>query len=174
MSPIAKSGLTLAVLVLLLVGGAVWGYQSLTAPLPEVNNPPPCSDWTAKKGTKLYPDQVTVSVYNAGNRAGLASRTLRDLEGAGFSTGKQANADDVKVGTAEVWAPSQDDPAAALVASYLGANVKVVKRDDPAPGIVVVVGDDFATVTEGKKKIKVAEDTVVCSPLDTQEETEMP
>lgn len=175
MSSIAKSALTLIVLAALLVGGGVWGFSALTAPLPVVNDPPPCDDWTAKAGTKLYPDQVTVSVYNAGTREGLAGRTSRELIGVGFAEGVQGNTENetkVKVATAQVWAPAEDDPAALLIASYLGDGVEIVARDDEAPGIVVVVGDKFTKVAKGKKSVKVAKDTVVCSPLNAQEETE--
>ena len=175
MSPVAKSALTLVTLVVLLVGGTVWGYQALTEELPKVNDPPPCSDWTAKAGSKLYPDQVTVSVYNAGSRGGLAGRTLQALGDQGFAEGEQDNVssdEKVKVKSAQIWASAPDDPAAKLVASYLGKGVEIVERDSDVPGILVLVGDDFGGVVEGRKKVKVAEDTVVCSPRDTQEETE--
>lgn len=174
MSPIAKSALTLTTLGALLVGGTVWGYQSLTAELPKVNDPPPCSEWTAKAGSKLYPDQVTVSVYNAGTRGGLAGRTLQALGDQGFAEGEQNNLDrddKTKVKTVQIWASSPDDPAAGLVASYLGDDVEIVERVGDVPGILVLVGDGFGGVVDGRKQIKVAQDTVVCSPLDTQEES---
>ena len=42
MPQIARSTITLAVLTMMLVVGALWGWSAMTAPLPEKSDPPTC------------------------------------------------------------------------------------------------------------------------------------
>ena len=67
--------------------GVTWGWSAVTAPLPKYEDPPICEDTTLAAGDKVYPDQVTVSVINAGNREGLASQTHGAAGGQGLLPG---------------------------------------------------------------------------------------
>lgn len=167
LSQSARTAATLAVLALLLVLGAVWGWSAATAPIPDTPAPPPCVPVDIKAGERVYPDQVLVSVLNAGGREGLAGRTMRLLVDEGFVAGNSGNAPkDAKVARAQVWAPT-DDPAAQLVASWLGKGVRIVERDGGgALGVVVVVGDQFTDLTKGRKSVAARVDTTICSPPD--------
>lgn len=163
-----RSAVTLGVLCGLLVVATVWGWSAVTAPLPEDAPTAPCVDTDVAAGTKVYPDQVLVSVLNAGARAGLAGRTMQLLVDEGFVEGQAGNAPrDARVRHAEVWAPTANDPAARLVASWLGKNVRVVPRQTEALGVVVVVGDEFEELAQGRKSVAAKEAVTICSPPDT-------
>ena len=160
----ARSTLTLAVLGLLLVAGVAWGWSAVTQPLPESTvSSEGCTPTTLSPGDKLYPDQVEVSVLNAGSRGSFAARVLAQLSARGFAEGTSGNAPgDADVERVQVWAPDRDAPEVRLVLSTLGKKVPVVDREVTAPGIVVVVGDRFDKVTKGRKRIKVKNEVEVC------------
>ena len=83
----ARSAITLAALGVLLVLGAAWGWNAATEPLPAKVDTPICTTQTIAAGQKVFPQDVTVSVYNAGTRDGLAGRVMKDLHDDGFAEG---------------------------------------------------------------------------------------
>ncbi|MGA8258343.1 MAG: LytR C-terminal domain-containing protein [Nocardioides sp.] len=156
---------TLVVLGLLLVWGATWGFSSVTQPFPKDADTPVCVSTALTNGDVLRPGAITISVLNAGTRNGLASLTRDGLVERGFAQGVLDNAPpDTTVRTAEIWTNDPDNPAVALVRSYLGGRVKVVERPPTVPGINVVVGDRFPGVRRGDRDIAILTDTRVCSP----------
>lgn len=160
----AKTAITLVVLAGLLVAGLAWGWSAATTPLPESAELDPCTQVGVAAGEKVYPDQVLVSVLNGGTRDGLASRTMQLLGDAGFATGEMGNASRSGVDTAAIWTDDPQGPAALLVASWLGKDTEIRSEETTAPGIVVVVGDDFKDLAKGRKQIKVTADATICSP----------
>jgi hypothetical protein len=163
-----RSVATLGVLLVLLLVGVSWGWSAVTAPLPETGDPPICDDVTVDEGDKIYPEQVTVSVLNAGTRDGLASQTMQALVGKGFVRGDNANAPSrADVAGAEIWTDDPESAAVALVASYLAENGKgvTIREQDPSElGVNVVVGDRFGKVVKGRKAVTARQATTVCSP----------
>jgi hypothetical protein len=148
------SVLTMTVLVTLLVLGAFLGWRALSAPLPGDDEPeadagPRCKAGLAE-GEIVRTRDITVSVYNAGTRSGLAGQTLDQLAGRGFLPGDISNAPteygDVRF--ARVLATSPNDPAARLVALQFGPNTAVQVAPDLGPGVEVLVGDDLGGLTE--------------------------
>jgi hypothetical protein len=165
MLPQARTAVTLLVLCVLLVVGGAWGWSAATKPFPEKAEAPVCVDRTIAAGERVYPEQVTVSVLNAGTREGLAGRTMQLLEDDGFAPGHLDNAPPgTDVAQAEIWTSDPSSPAVALVASRLGRGTEVVRRDSSAPGVVVVVGDDFTDLSKGRKSVVAEEDTQICIP----------
>jgi len=163
LSPRGRSALTLSMLVLLLLGGAVWGWTALTSPLPRISEEV-CVETEVAAGSKIYPDQVLVSVLNAGNRNGLAGRTMQEFIDAGFGEGTRANAPrGTEVIRAQIWTSTPQHPAVRLVRSRLG-EAKVIKRTTTQPGVVVVVGDKFDNLVPGRKTTVAAGDITICSP----------
>ena len=162
-----RSLATLGVLGVLMLIGVTWGWSAVTAPLPETVDPPICEDVTVAAGDKVYPDQVTVSVINAGSREGLASQTMEALTGAGFTRGEIANAPGKSnVAFAEIWTDEPQSAAVRLVASYLAKNGKGVAIKEQATaslGINVVVGDDFTKVVKGRKTLTAETDATICT-----------
>lgn len=160
----AKTTVTLAVLVALLAFGATWGWSALTQPLPKLADAPSCTETPVSAGDTVTPEQVTVSVLNAGKRAGLASRTMTELTDQGFHQGQSGNAPSgTKVGYAQIWTDDPDSPAVALVRSRLG-RAKVVQRDIDQVGVVLVVGDKFDKLRKGKASVTATKATTICSP----------
>ena len=159
-----RTAVTLAVLAILVVGGAMWGWAQLIKPFPGRTELPVCVDTAYKAGDSLYPSQVVVSVLNAGTREGLAGRTMSQLMDQGFVQGTSGNAPaGTKVSRVQVWAADPASPAVKLLQTRLG-QVKVVPREVELPGVVVVVGDDFTKPKKGPKSVEVAKDATVCSP----------
>ena len=163
-----RSLATLGVLAVLLLIGVTWGWSAVTEPLPNSEDPPICSEVTVEAGEKIYPEQVTVSVLNAGSRQGLAGSTMQALVNKGFAKGDNANAPSrADVAGAEIWTDAPDSAAVALVRSYLAKNGKgvVVREQEPTEvGINIVVGDQFGKVVKGRKAMTANDDTTVCTP----------
>ena len=162
----ARSIATLGVLALILVIGAVWGWSAVTEPFPERAGPPVCVDRDYGRGDKISRGNVTVSVYNASNRVGLAGLTMDRLVDAGFAEGTEGNAPRKsrrKVDRVQIWTPQPRNPAVKLVASHLG-DVRVIRRPADAPGVMVVVGDGFGDLTEGRRTVTARQPVSVCGP----------
>jgi len=164
------TGATLAGLVVVLCVMAVWGYHAATAPVSD-NGPtstsktPTCSPDQQTVSQYLRRSEVTVSVYNAGRRAGRAQETMDLLERAGFKVGAVGNAPEgVKVQRAAVYTTKADDPAAELVARALGGSTEVVHGDeDLGPGVDVMIGDKFTRLDPtAPRRLKLADPEVSC------------
>lgn len=157
----ALSGVTLVLLVCLLVVGAFVGWRTLTAPVPEGDDTaeaagPGCNDGVTR-GDVIRPADVTVSVYNAGTRAGLAGQTMSQLEARGFIPADVGNAPDDLQGVdfVRVLAPSKRDPAARLVALQFGANTLIEPvKENLGPGVEIVVGDQFVGLVKAPAKLR--------------------
>ena len=68
-----KTLLTLALLAVLVLLGVAWGWSALTQPFPHKASPKVCYPTKVQPGDRVSPPKVTVSVYTASERAGLAS-----------------------------------------------------------------------------------------------------
>jgi hypothetical protein len=163
MTPSIRTAITLSVLGLALVVAALWGWQATTEPLPAKVDTPICVDEAVAAGTKVFPQDVTVSVFNAGTREGLAGRTMRLLTDEGFAEGSSGNVS-AQVPNVQIWTLDPTSPAVQLVASRLGKNVNIERRDPPGVGVVVVVGDDFESLIEGPRSVVAEADAEICSP----------
>lgn len=166
----AVSAVTMIVLLALLVTGAWVGWQALSAPLPggqdeqETAAEPTCEEGFAR-GDVVTRSDVTVSVYNAGSRSGLADQTLSELTSRGFVRGEVGNAPAEMEGVqfVRVLAPAKRDPAARLVALQFGKSTLVQQvEDDLGPGVEVVVGDEFVGLVDARKQIKARRDSASC------------
>jgi hypothetical protein len=141
------TAVTLTGLVVVLVIFAVVGFNALFAPLDETpgTSSPTCTPTQVPSGGKVKTADVTVSVFNASDRAGLASDTLTLLADRGFRLGQVGNAPDgTEVRFAQVWATDRTDTAARLVARQFGRNTRIREHDDLGPGVDVIVGEEFA------------------------------
>lgn len=158
---------TLLALSGMLLLGVAWGWGAVTEPFPERVDTPICTPTLVPAGTKVYPDQVLVSVTNAGGREGLAGRVLTLLADAGFGRGETDNAPpDADVPYAQIWTLDPENPAVRLVRGQLGQGAEIVERPSELPGVTVVVGDDFEKLTGKGKWTKSEEDSQVCVPPD--------
>lgn len=163
------SMITLAVLAVIVVFMGVFGVVAVTRDLPDnslVESKPACEPREISKNTRVRPGQVTVSVYNSGQRSGLASRTMEQFITRGFGPGDSGNARTKRVARVEVRADAKDSPAARLVAAQFGGDTPIVTgKKMLGPGINVVVGDDFDKLRKGAPKaVRATADTTICSP----------
>lgn len=140
-----RQQITLAVVLLLLVGAGGIGYGVWSGALGTKNPPgaatlPPCPAVPARKA--LTPDRVTVNVYNATRRAGLAGSAARALKDRSFVVGDIRN-DPLNArvtGTAVVRYGAKAKAAAALVAAQVtGAQLVPVKRTSTEVDLVLGV-----------------------------------
>lgn len=173
---VITSAVTMLVLIGLLVVGAVWGWNSLFAPLPDdvtaaVEPEPSCAVQTVGPGNKVRADQVQVSVFNAGSRSGQAGQTLDKLVERGFLPGDIGNApSDVTVRRVQVWSDVENDARARLVARQFGPKVKVRFSDeDLGPGVDVVVGNNLNELAKAPRRLKVKQEQEFCLPVDDVE-----
>ncbi|MDO5736706.1 MAG: LytR C-terminal domain-containing protein [Propionibacteriaceae bacterium] len=161
-------------LVGLLIWGAFWGWQNLTAPLPGPE-PTPCVTVT---NNGLNVKDVSVRVYNAGFASGLANRVKTRLEDAGFRIVKVDNTDDRVIKGVLLRANEKSQPAIQLVSSYF-TDVDV-EYDDRVDGTVdVLLASDWGDFgTEPLSTVSSGDEGVICvlpdpsaspaSPLPTQ------
>lgn len=167
------STVTMMALIGILVLGAVWGWRSLFAPLPEtdtgVEPAPTCRTELVEAGQRIRSSQVRVSVFNNSNRSGLAGTTLDKLLNRGFLAGEAGNApSDLDVRRVEVWSTVEDDPRARLVARQFGKGVRIRFADeDLGPGIDVILGDRFEGLVKAPRVIRVKQEQEVCIPIDS-------
>jgi LytR cell envelope-related transcriptional attenuator len=146
------TGVTLLVLIGLVGLGAYYGYKALFSPVGDsvTASTDECDDGL-RRGETVRTRDVTVSVFNAGSRAGLAARVQEQLVGRGFLAGTTDNAPDgTGVRFVRVLAPSRQDPAARLVAVQFGDRTAIQRtRDDLGPGVEVIVGDRYGGLERG-------------------------
>src|SRR5262249_49608075 len=141
-----STAITLTILVAMMVAGAIVGFRSLFSPIDEepTSVEPTCTPQQVQAGKRINSEDVTVSVFNASSRSGLANDTLNSLADRGFRVGDAGNAPDGSgVRTVQVWTTEEDDAAARLVARQFGRKVVVRVGDDLGIGIDVVVGPKF-------------------------------
>ncbi len=163
------TAVTLVVLVLVLGGMAVYGFKSLTRPLPGSSTTEKACTGAEKQVQRyLKRSEVQVSVFNASGRAGLAGATLDQVEGAGFRAGNAGNAPkSAEVRRALVWTTKPHDRAALLVARAFGRGTRVeVTNTDLGPGIDVLVGDKFKGLSpKAPRRIRLASPVETCVPV---------
>ena len=155
------AGITFIVLLAILGIGTLVGWHAVSQPIPglsseEPSAKPSCNDGLAR-GDLVSTTDVTVSVFNAGRRSGLADQTLGQLTARGFTAGDVGNAPETvrDVKFVRVLAPRKNDPAAQLVALQFGPQTLVQPTDqDLGPGVDVIVGDRFVGLAKAPRKIK--------------------
>ena len=167
MSGALKSALTLAVLGLLVVVGALWGWAALTQPFPKDEPVAICEDTNVSAGTEVRRDQVVVSVFNGSGRTGLASSTIAQLAARGFVAGDVGDSPQ-PTATTQIWASDPTNPAVALVKQQF-KKAKVVAGDAIGIGVVVVVGEKFKTLRPKQVESVLAEsDATFCKATGSE------
>lgn len=160
-----KTLVTLSVLSVLLLVGIAWGWSAMTSPFPQKAKTKACYPTVVQAGDRVSAPKVTVSVFNASKRVGLAERTMTAFEDQGFGPGTVGNAPkDSHVLFAQVWTKDRESPAVRLVKSRLGPRAHVISRHHGGPGIVVMVGRAFTKLVPGRSSVKVTSTTTICSP----------
>jgi hypothetical protein len=162
-------GLTIFVSSVLFAVGLIVGFKLLTASADTFDDAPTCEDRTVAEGEKLTSNLVTVNVYNASQRAGLANRVGINLQRRGFLAGTVANStSEVKPGGVAILTDDRDDPRVKLVAEQF-SDVEFAEPDINAPeGVIVIVGDDYKELVEDAPR-EVESDRVITACVPTVE-----
>jgi len=158
-------GVTIFIAVVLFGAGLFVGFKLLTASADTFDEAPTCEDRTVAEGEKLTSNLVTVNVYNASQRAGLANRVGINLQRRGFLAGTVANStSEVKPGSVAILTDDRDDPRVKLVAQQFG-DVEFAEPDINAPeGVTVIVGDDYKDLVEAPRDIESDRTISACVP----------
>lgn len=161
MSAAGKSAATLVALCLMLVLGGLWGWRALTAPLPQQEEQPLCSDVTVATGDEVTTEQVAVSVFNGTGRTGLASATLEQLVERGFIAADTGNAPK-RTKSVEIWTDQPKNAAVRLVARQFKGS-KVVSGEELGRGVNVVLGENFKKLHDKQvATVEALEDSTFC------------
>jgi hypothetical protein len=159
-------GSTIFASVVILVLGVFVGVRLLTATADTFDEASTCENRTIDKGAKLTSNLVSVNVYNASQRSGLANRVAINLQRRGFLSGTVANStSEVKPGTAAILTDDRDDPRVKLVAEQF-AGVEFAEPDINVPeGVTVIVGDDYQDLAAGApREVESDRPVTVCVP----------
>ena len=154
--PVATALLVLLMLAVLFA--ATFGAVRLLkgggsdTPAASSSSPGPCVTTTATPAATLpKPATITVNVYNATSRAGLARSTAKTLKSRGFGIGSVANDPLGKTLTtvAEIRYGAQGKDNALLMRYYvLGATLVLDQRTDTT--VDVVLGQTFKSIPDQK------------------------
>ena len=167
MSGALKSGLTLAVLALLVVVAAVWGFGALTKPFPKDEPVAICEPTDVPAGGEVRRDQVVVSVFNGSKRSGLAGSTMAELVERGFVEGQVGDAPQ-PASTTQIWSSEPTNPAVVLVQQQF-RRADVVTGDQLGDGITVVVGEKFKSLKKKQVESVLAEaDATYCQATGSE------
>lgn len=158
---IVRVPITLLVLLCVLSYGAWWGYTNVIADIPPAP-PAPCVQQPVRNQA-LQTNQVTVSVYNGGNRRGLAGDVARALRESGFKVAVTDNTE-TNVNTTVIVGAGAKNPEVLLVQSFLkGAKVQVDKtRVDRS--VDVLVGNGYSGFNGKAKRTIAVKAPSVCLP----------
>lgn len=163
----AYQALTLLVAAAIFGFGGIIGFRLLTSSADTGDPAPTCSNQTVKKGEKLDSNLVTVNVFNASNRSGLANRVTINLQANGFLGGTIGNNESsFKPRRVVILTEDPDDPRVRLVAGQFKDKVAFRKPDITVErGVIVIVGDDYAGLkSKAPTQIMTDRDITDCVP----------
>lgn len=164
----AVRGLTLLGASVVLVFGAFTGFQLLTSRADTVDPVPTCTNKTVKDGERLDSNLVTINVFNASTRSGLANRATIDLQANGFLGGEIGNSDSAtKPSRVAILTDDPKDPRVVLVAKQFKDKVTYAEPDITVEtGVVVIVGNKYSGL-KSKAPTKVTSDRTIraCVPV---------
>jgi hypothetical protein len=160
---IVRTPITLLLLLGVLCYAAWWGYTNVLRPIPA---PPvqPCVDQSVNKG-QLKSSQVTVKVYNGGNKRGLAGDVGRSLRERGFNVIRTANTAEKISKTVIVGADSKNPEVLLVKGFFKDAVVKGDKRADHS--VDVLVGNKYGGFNKNAKRTYAVKTSTVCLPSQT-------
>ncbi len=157
---IARTPVTLLILLGILCYGAYWGYTNVLAPVPPPA-PTPCVDQSVQGG-QLKSGQVTVSVFNGGDRKGLAGDVGRALREKGFKVAKTTNTAEKVQQTVIVGADPKAPEVLFVKTFFKNSTVRGDKRADHS--VDVLVGNKYGGFNGKAKTTFAVKSTTVCLP----------
>lgn len=161
---IVRTPITLLILLGILAYGAWWGYSNVLQPVAAAP-PPPCVPQPVVKG-QLRSSQVTVRVFNGGDRKGLAGDVGRSLRDRGFKVSQAANTGE-KISQTVIVGAAVKNPEVVLVKGFFkNAVVRADKRADRS--VDVLVGTKYGGFKKNAKTTLPTRARAICLPPQTQ------
>jgi hypothetical protein len=157
---IARTPVTLLILLGILCYGAYWGYTNVLAPVPPPA-PTPCVDQSVKGG-QLKSSQVTVSVFNGGDKKGLAGDVGRSLRDRGFKVNTMTNTAEKVQATVIVGSDPKAPEVLFVKTFFKGATTLGDKRADHS--VDVLVGNKYGGFNGNAKTTYAVKTSTVCLP----------
>ncbi len=160
--------LTLLGSAVVFVIGSIAGFQMLLAKPPEPPAAPTCEPRTIAAGDKLTSNLVTVNVFNASKKSGLANRVNINLQRNGFLGGEIGNSNSgAKPAPVTILTNDAKDPRVKLVAAQFMNKVRYSVPDIAVKeGVVIVIGDGFTKLKSKPERSIVASTAVTtCVPV---------
>ncbi len=143
-----RTPVTLVVLLAFVVGAGWYGWNALTSS----DASSACSPTPKPAGIRVVPSDVTLNVYNATKRDGLAGRTAKTLRARGFQVERVGNdplSKRVRV-AAQIRAAKASRREVALLKKQVPGAVWVTdNRDDGT--VDLVLGDRFRRLAPARK-----------------------
>lgn len=161
---LVRTPITLLILLGVLCYGAWWGYTNVLQPIPEAP-PPKCVPQPVRQGA-LSSGQVTVKVFNGGDRKGLAGDVGRSLRSKGFKVQTTSNTAEKITKTVIVGAGAKNPEVLLVKGFFKGARVRVDKRADHS--VDVLVGTKYAGLNKKAKPSIAVKASTVCLPSQNQ------
>ncbi|MBC7309162.1 MAG: LytR C-terminal domain-containing protein [Tetrasphaera sp.] len=140
-----RTAITLLLTALLLFSAFWWAWSYIRTGGESSASASPTSTSTLTPGACADPTTITVNVYNATNRSGLARTAADALTAAGFTVGRVANDPENKSlpGNAEVRFGPAGEPYAVAFREDYGQAVSLAPTERNGTSIDVVLGDTF-------------------------------
>jgi hypothetical protein len=157
---VVRTPVTLLILLAVLLYGAWWGYRNIIQPVP-APPPEPCVEQSVSRGV-LKASQVTVKIYNGGDRKGLAADVGRSLRGKGFHVLLTANTVEKIEKTVVVGADAKDPEVLFVKTFFKDSVIRADKRADHS--VDVLVGNKYAGFNKSAKNTYNAKASSVCLP----------
>ena len=148
--------------------GLVAGFQMLIAKPSQPAAAPTCESRTVAAGDKLTSNLVTVNIFNASKKSGLANRVNINLQRNGFLGGQIGNSSSAaKAAPVTILTNDRNDPRVELVAAQFKNRVAYAVPDITVKeGVVVVIGDNFRDLKDKPVRSVVAStDVTMCVPV---------
>jgi hypothetical protein len=155
-----RTPFTLLVLLGVLCYGAWWGYSNVIREVPPAP-PAPCVQQKLAKN-QLKSSQVTVSVFNGGDKRGLAGDVGRSLRDRGFKVQTTTNTLQ-KVQKTVIVGANKKNPEVLLVKGFFkDAEVRADKRVDGS--VDVLVGNRYGGFNKKAKTTYTVKSATACLP----------
>jgi hypothetical protein len=164
---IARRVFVLAMAGVLFLGGLAIGIKLLTTSADTAAAAATCADRTVNAGQKLTSNLVTVNVFNASRRAGLANRVNINLQRNGFLGGQIGNSiSAAKPSKVAILTSDRSDPEVKLVAAQFRDKVTYADPDVKVDsGVIVIVGDDYTGLhKQATSKVTASKAVTMCVP----------
>ena len=155
-----RTPFTLLVLLGVLCYGAWWGYSNVIREVPPAP-PAPCVEQKLPKN-RLKSSQVTVSVFNGGDKRGLAGDVGRSLRERGFKVQTTTNTLQKVQETVIVGAGTKNPEVLLVKRFFKDAQVKADKRVDGS--VDVLVGNRYGGFNKKAKTTYTVKTSKACLP----------